>query len=230
MAIRFSGTSGNYYDTTTGQPTGSTYSYTLFLYPIGTPSRGHAVAHGSTYQALASDSAGTSWGVWDASTYSSAGFDATLLTANTWYMVGVVLSGASNITFYIGPVGGSLSSANATNYSGNTPTELRVGDYTGGGFPCNARVAGFKLWNAALNTTEITNELLQFAPVRTTSLLRYHPWHVAEVTDHSGNGNNFTLTGTITTEADPPVPETAFSLLLNPPPANRARLIRASCF
>jgi hypothetical protein len=72
-----------------------------------------------------------------------------------------------------------------------------IGQYLDG------RIAAFKQWDVALTPEQVDIETVQFDPVQTSGLLRYHPFHVAETTDHSGNGN--TLSGGVgaVTATDP---------------------------
>lgn len=226
MSVRFAALTDNY-TATTGIPSGNTFTVTFWAYLTVDQNNFVGLFRLQTTGAevlIDTDSDGTTLKVWD-DVSNAAGFGAFAMSIGTWYQVGLVVNGAA-ATSYIGPGGGSLTTTSVANFTPpNPPTNLAIGSDTGAFL--NGRIAAFKLWSAALSATEVTAELAQFAPTRNVNLLRYHPFHVAETTDYSGNGNTLTAGSTATaTEADPPIPEVA----VQGPPTNRARLTRASCW
>lgn len=129
----------------------------------------------------------------------------TTLTIGTWYKFAVVCSGTS-WTLYQAPQGSALVSNAQTRTATASPSAVYIGD-DGTGAWSNSQVADFKVYSAALTQTEIEAELAAFAPTRTANLVRYHPFHVAELTDYSGNSNTLTAGSTNpTTATDPTEP------------------------
>jgi hypothetical protein len=85
-----------------------------------------------------------------------------------------------------------------------TATRLRIGNENGFA-RFNGRVAAYKEWAATLSQSEIEDEMESWDAVRTSDLVAvvYLSTHT-DLNDQSGNGNHFSATGTLTTEADPP--------------------------
>lgn len=230
MSVRFTATTQRY-SATTGIPAGNVFTATCWAY---------ISVSRATYSALWSlsipagypnprtecttSSDGTTLTVVDSAPILVGAF---ANTVGTWFRLGVVINGAS-CTVYCAPVGSALTSASSGSFAPNSaPTFLSIGtEASGAAAFFNGRIAAFKMWQAVLTLAEVTAELAQFAPVRAGNLLRYHPFHVAETADYSGNGNTLAGGTGATTEADPPIPEAV-------PPwqqvvVNRAALIRAS--
>jgi hypothetical protein len=73
----------------------------------------------------------------------------------------------------------------------------------------DSRLGAFKLWSTSLALAEVEAERLSFAPQRTANLVQWSPMVDAAkancLLDFSGNGNNFTESGTLTVEGGPPV-------------------------
>src|SRR3546814_9767414 len=68
----------------------------------------------------------------------------------------------------------------------------------------NTRVAYARLHAAVLTPTQIDAEAVSATPVITANLWASWPLTVhTDLTDHSGNGRDFTAVGTLSTEADP---------------------------
>jgi len=73
----------------------------------------------------------------------------------------------------------------------------------------NGRIAGLKQWDAVLTPEELWAERSQLAPVRVQNLVSWYPMlgaATASAADFSGNGRNFTVTGSPTVADGPPVP------------------------
>lgn len=127
----------------------------------------------------------------------------TLATA-TWYHIAFTRSGSAINAYIDGAV--VASPTFATTY---TEADISVG-----GHPvdttvwADARYAACKVWRAALSTAEIQQEMRQYMPVRTANLDSFYPFlSVADdEVDYSGNGRNWTVGGTPTTEDGPPIP------------------------
>lgn len=208
MAVRFDA-STDAYRATTGLPTGTAYSVTCWV-NLTTDRNAFTGVWGL-------DDGGTTRGVYlqtlaDGTTLVAGDFagstvGSVALTVDTWYQVGVTVSGTS-VALYTAAAGAALAAATGTlALTPNTaPTRLAVGDEGFGGF-LNGRIAGLKVWGAQLSQAEVDNELSQYTPSRLTNLLRWHPFLTAETTDYSGNGTALTAGATGTaTEDGPPIP------------------------
>lgn len=206
MSVRFVSNSDGYLSTT-GQPTSPAYTFTFWTY-LSVDQNTYTIIL-QLHDALATtnammfgtDADGTTLGLFDrdsATVFASQ----VAATIGTWYQVGIVVNGGTT-TLYTAPAGGSV-----TTWSGAVTWATTFGniDISSIGNGLNGRVAAFKMWDAALTSTEVSAELAQFDPLRVSNLLRYHPFHVAEITDYSDNGNTLTAGSTATTtEADPPI-------------------------
>lgn len=74
---------------------------------------------------------------------------------------------------------------------------------------CDVRISVRKVWDAVLTQAEIENEMEQMEPVRWDSLHMFIPSFDNagdRLNDYSGNVKTLTATGTLTDEADPPIP------------------------
>jgi hypothetical protein len=79
----------------------------------------------------------------------------------------------------------------------------------------DGRVAAGKIWLRTLNISQIQAETNSFAPVDTANIWSAIPMHVhTDLSDTSGQGNNATAVGILTTEADPPIGGTTTNLTL----------------
>jgi hypothetical protein len=108
----------------------------------------------------------------------------------SWTRLAVVCDGTI-VKLYWGDETGDLYTRSATGTPPTTPSVVYVGADQWTTSYLNGRVAGFKLWQAALSETEVAAEFTQYAPVRTTNLLRRHDFLVAPTAgyaDQSGNG------------------------------------------
>lgn len=206
MSIRFSGITADAYLGSGGVPTGTAATATFWFYISASTSTFTYLLQlnsaGGNQAYLGSDGTGLAL---FASDSTGAGFGGFTATPGTWARAGLIINGA-NWELLIGDGGQALTSYTSTKTPISSLTYLALsGPFS---FPMNGRLAAVKLWDAALTTAEVQNELAQFAPVRTTNLLRYHPFHVAETTDYSGNGNTLTAGATpAATEDDPPIPD-----------------------
>lgn len=205
MSVRFDALT-DAYTATTGLPPGNTFTVTFWLYisvDRDTYTGTFRLQAPGAEVLIDTDTDGTTLKVWDAANY-AGGFGPFGISVATWHKIGLTVNGASAV-FYAAPAGSALTTASVSNFTPpNPPTNLSVGSDTGEYL--NGRIAAFKMWSAALTATEVAAELAHFDPVRTANLLRCHPFHVAETTDYSGNGNTLTAGSTAaTTEADPPI-------------------------
>ncbi len=122
------------------------------------------------------------------------------LTVGTWYHLAVVKSGTAYTAYLNG-----TSDITAT---GNAPTSARL-DVMNDQWveQLNGRMCAVKIYEAALTQAEILNEMRSYRPKRTANLYGWWPMLSAGdgAVDYSGNGRDWTVGGTLTTEDGPPV-------------------------
>lgn len=156
---------------------------------------------------LSTDADGTTLRLFDNASH-GAGLGGFALTVGTWYKVAVVMNGSS-ATMYHAADGGTLTSSSAANFTPASPaTGLMVGRIQNASSWLNGRMAAFKMWQAALTANEVAAEFTQYAPIRTTNLLRYHSLTTAPgTTNEGGTAGNLTAgSSATTTESGPSVP------------------------
>lgn len=216
QAVRFDA-STDVLSATTGVPASTTWTVTCWVYTIGLGTRfrnawtlnDSGVGQGAsvTFRDFA-DALQAS----DYSTYGGGGVNPLTASTATWYKTALVVSGA-NATFYRSAEGNALVSGGVADFTPpTTPGRLYLGGDAFGSW-LDGRVAAFKMWQAALNSTEVAAEFTQYRAVRTANLLRDHPFDGA-TTDFSGNGNTLTAGGTaVSYEAGP----TSISLTADTP-------------
>ncbi|MEU8040885.1 LamG-like jellyroll fold domain-containing protein [Streptosporangium sp. NPDC049078] len=123
------------------------------------------------------------------------------VSTNTWYFVGIAVSGSSGRRVSK-PEGGSFTTSTWGSGTGSVNiATLRVGasDTTW----WNGSLAGFKIWTAALSQAEMEAEAAQFAPVRTSNLRAYYRFATPSTTDDSGNSQTLTGGTGAATDTDP---------------------------
>ena len=207
MAVRFSA-SGQHYQATTGLPT-TVYTITAWVWATDLGSRYRVVHYlrqssGDHYTAIQVRNLPTNIQLSDDISYAFGGVGEVAISPTTWYRVAAVVNG-SNATFYISAVGDPLTSASVSDFSPPaTPNQLWLGADPFSNW-WDGRFAGIKMWDAALTASEVEAELGQYQPLRTSNLLRWHPFINAETTDYSGNGNGLTGGTGATTEDGPPL-------------------------
>lgn len=142
----------------------------------------------------------------DYGSYAFNGVNPLAASADTWYRVAVVAASATNVTFYRAAATGALGSGSVTDFAGPaTPTTVYIGDHFYDE-PWLGRIAGVKVWDAALTQAEVEAELAQYVPRRVANLLHFHPFVSAESTDYSGGNNSLTGGSGATTADGPPIP------------------------
>jgi hypothetical protein len=143
------------------------------------------------------------------------------VSASQWYYVGWSWnkSDATNSrAFYATSLTGAVQQTSTFNITTSTmtPTILRCGDTVWGGEWWDGRIANLKLWEAQLTLAQIAAERWVMKPQRTADLYGWWPFmggsDAERVRDYSGNGNDFTVGGTLTDEAAPPIPWGTYSI------------------
>lgn len=136
--------------------------------------------------------------------YTSGSVAGAALTVGTWYHLTLVCdgTGSSNMRVYLNGV------LNMTGVSFTLPfTTLTIGGTLASTAQwLNGRAAAVKVWNAALTTNEMLQEMRTYLPVRLANLNAWSPLLVhTDVKDYSINANHWTAGGTLTTEQGPPI-------------------------
>jgi hypothetical protein len=127
------------------------------------------------------------------------------MTVGAWHCIVLTRTGTSHVMRHgTDPV--SLTTLSGLTGTAATPSTLNIGAYDSSSEVFNGRVANFKLYNTALTSAEMTQELSQYTPQRTTNLTHWYPFVNPDTSDYSGNGRTLTATGSGHLVADgPPV-------------------------
>jgi len=199
---------------TTSRPSITSFTMMMWMYMTSLPSTaGHSfglLMHGET------STSNLDWyicGV-DSSTDQFEGYvdgSSTLgssVSANQWYHVAMTVAGtgASQFLLYLDGMlditkNGDVDVASQV---------MRFGASTLGGSPSDSMKGYFaacKAWSAVLTADEILKEMRHIQPQRTSNLFCWIPCMDADTaagTDYSGNGNDFTINGTLLTASGPP--------------------------
>lgn len=129
------------------------------------------------------------------------------MTVGTWYDIALVNSSGTGRVLYLGATGSTTAMTSAsTTHSNATLTLTMYHGNNGFGEWLNGRMAGFKMWTAALTAAQLEQERLSLPPVFKDNLWGYWPgYNHTDLADMSGNGRTLTAGGTLTTEDGPPV-------------------------
>lgn len=147
----------------------------------------------------------------------STGPSGTTLSTGTWYHVAIVRASATDCRLYlngaldIGPDTRDVSGRSAA-------TRLEWGAFASVNLSrFDGRVAAIKIWDAALSAEEVAAEVRSIRPQRLANLNGWWPCFPGSgerARDYSGNGRNWTESGTLTDEDPPPVGWGAAALLV----------------
>lgn len=128
------------------------------------------------------------------------------------YVCGTIsgLTNGSTFTIYYKTQAGSWTTPTALTLSGSiTQGEISFGGFAGfaGFINGTFRSKHVRLWTSALSSAEFQAEAASLTVVRTSGLYFSNDGDTAANvgTDQSGGGNNFTITGTPTDQADEPL-------------------------
>jgi hypothetical protein len=124
--------------------------------------------------------------------------------SNEWAFAACTFSSGTGKIYAGRLMDATLNTTSSTGFTGpNTAASVRIGNDT---FPepFNGRIAGVKIWNAALSAAELELERWTYSPVRTADLWAWYPLDGTSTADASGNGHTLTAGGSLTTEAGPP--------------------------
>ena len=129
----------------------------------------------------------------------------TNLSTGTWYHM--TIARESN-TLLRGYLNGVSDGTQAQNQTGTGTPRIEAGRMAAFSDTLNARMAGYKYWDAALTAAEVINEMQTLAPRRYANLNTWCPMFPGSgerARDYSGNNRDFTESGTLTDEDPPPV-------------------------
>lgn len=129
----------------------------------------------------------------------------TSLTVGTWFHWAMVRSGTAMLTLWVDGNSGGSSANDITGRSAQTDINLGrthcCSDLTTE--PWNGRLAAAKCWTSALNEAQIEAEMNNYDAQLASP---WGEWYLmADGADSSGNGRNFTVVGSLTVEAGPPI-------------------------
>lgn len=157
----------------------------------------------SPYYSILTDGSGTDLYVYNSSGLTTTG---TSLTVGTWVHAALTVAGtgAGQVAFIRNGVATSTHAGSATPTAGI----IVIGSTPSDNDWLNGCVAAVKIYSAVLTAAEIAKEMQQYLPVRTANLNGFYPMLSTsdDEVDFSGNGNNWTIGGTLATEDGPPIP------------------------
>ena len=211
MAIRLTATSSQDIRRTANLLTGRTaYTWMAWMYPLSVTAWGTVLYLGNATECADADVFYVSGGARiNMRSYLSTAEElavtgTTPLSASTWYHVALVRT-ATDLLVYLD---GAVECTGANSYLDRTTAGINCcGVRNGSQFYFDGRFAAIKQWQAALNVTEIAAEIGKYKPQRAGDLHLWSPCFAGDperLKDYSANGYNWTATGTLTDEADPP--------------------------
>lgn len=216
MAIRIDA-SGDYLRRTANLPTTSAFTACCWFYYVSTRS---AYAFFISFEnAVSSASAGLSIGFDTSNAFFvivSSGSPATFGSnpaTSAWHFVALRANG-TNVKGFHRTLSGTWQTATTSSAPSFTPAVLAFGNDSYDDW-VNCRLAGIKVWDAALSDAEIENEAETLRPQRFANLNLWTPGFPGSgerTRDYSGNGRNLTEGGTLTDEDAPPIAYGARSL------------------
>lgn len=145
------------------------------------------------------------------------GVDVVSVPLDTWHFFALVQSGAARqLTAYVGPVGGSLTSATHTSVDdSDAVTEILVGGGPHWGQQIRGSITEFRAWTRALTAGEVGAEFASGrTPASTTDLIGRYPLETdaGKLTATVGANLVTTDSGTWSTDSSDPFPATGAEL------------------
>lgn len=130
------------------------------------------------------------------------------LGTTSWYWTGIVYEPGVNTNYYTRTnLGNIASSSSAESGGGYGSNRMTIFNEDANDQNLNGQLAAFKIWTGRLSVDQLYYESLIGMPKFTTSLYAYLPLHSGGSSagvDLSGNGNAWTVTGTISSSRQSP--------------------------
>lgn len=130
----------------------------------------------------------------------------TSLTVGTWYNITAVGT-SSALTMYLNGVSDAVATASNAGRAAAISMQFNGNSVGLTDNHQDMSIFGVKAWTSALTVDEINNEMQTILPQRREDL--YGCWPLLDtnddVTDYSGNGNDWTLTGATSTAQNAPI-------------------------
>lgn len=127
---------------------------------------------------------------------------ATALTTATWYHLAWVRVSATSAIQYLNAVSDATFSNNVSGLS--APNTFFINAWQSHDSVGDQRIGHVFIYDAALSQAEIASQMDSADPVRTTNLWAWLlPDGATDGTDYSGNGNHFSVSGTLSEEDGP---------------------------
>lgn len=129
------------------------------------------------------------------------------LTAGTWYHVAMVRESTTSLKLYVNGVLDITHTQSVVGRGAATRMEIGANASTDAQ-PFNGRVYAIKAWSTTLDVAAVANEIYTVLPRQRTNLYGFWPCFLGaseRLLDYSGNGRNWTESGTLTDEDAPPV-------------------------
>jgi hypothetical protein len=215
MAVRFPGTSGNFFSRNADLPAMAalTVSWWVRLTTSVTnrnnPFTIYADASNYVYFQTRGDN-GTFFQIQFAGNGSNV-LNIVDVGVGNWYFMALVINGASIVTYYASVTDLALSnvSTSASSATWWTPAHMRLSQRPDTFGRIDGRLASVKIWTAALTETELNADRWSYRPARTENLHLWTPIYdlaAARIEDYSGAGRDWTSNGaSITDEDGPPI-------------------------
>ena len=221
MAISINGnggTTGPYYERTSDLPNyNSAYTVCMWFRPSVVGTQWNGLFHLFYNTASSGDLFEIDDGVGNSVVYVSvnnvSARGTTALSADTWYHLAMVRESSTSLKGYLN---GVLEATNTTNAGTRTaPNKMGTGWWDGSAWSdlANGRLAHYMIFPRALTADEITAQMHRAKPI-TQDVHSWWPfWNTSDdETDYSGNGRNWTVSGTPADADGPPVGYGAFSI------------------
>jgi hypothetical protein len=141
------------------------------------------------------------------------------LSISTWYHLAMVRESVTSLRLYLNGVSNATNARSVTGRTAAARFELGA-SLAANGERLDGRCYALKAWSSDLTASEVLQEMNTIRPRRTANLYGWWPTLPGSgerARDYSGNGHDFTESGTLTDEDPPPVSWGSSSLFVNAP-------------